>query len=188
MPTAGRPHEPRVDEAVRTAVVALLEEKGYAGMTIGDVAARAGVGRGALYRRWSSKALMAFASAVHPVELGDPPDTGSLRGDLRALAELIRARVITPSAAAALAGLVVELRDDPALAGTLDDRLWSGERGWMATILDRARERGETGEATDPELVRQLLIGTISFTVLYHPGAPVHAEAIADLVARGLGA
>jgi hypothetical protein len=39
------------------------------------------VGRGALYRRWNSKAEMTFASVVHALDLGEPPNTGTLRGD-----------------------------------------------------------------------------------------------------------
>jgi hypothetical protein len=37
------------------------------------------VGRGALYRRWNSKAEMTFASVVHALDLGEPPNTGTLR-------------------------------------------------------------------------------------------------------------
>ena len=187
-PPAGRPRDSRVDEAVREAVVALLAERGYEGMTIADVAARAGVGRGALYRRWNSKAEMAFASVVHPLRLGEPPDTGTLRGDLFALAGMVHARFSDPSASAALAGLVSELRSEPALADALDARLFAEERRWMATIIDRARARGELREAPEPELARQVLVGTISFAALYQPGAPVMAEQIAELLARGLGA
>lgn len=184
----GRPKETRVDEAVREAVVALLAERGYERMTIADIAARARVGRGALYRRWNSKAEMTFASVVHPLELGDPPNSGTLRGDLTALAKIVHARVSDPSAAAALAGLVSELRNDPALAAALDERLFAEERRWIATILDRARARGEMRRPHDPELVRQLLVGTIAFVVLYQPEAPVPAEQIAELLTRGLSA
>jgi AcrR family transcriptional regulator len=185
---AGRPKEARVDEAVREAVVALLAERGYERMTIADVAARARVGRGALYRRWNSKAEMTFASVVHPLELGDPPNRGTLRGDLTALAGIVHARVSDRSAAAALAGLVSGVRDDPTLAAALDERLFAEERRWIATILDRARARGEMRSAYDPELVRQLLVGTIAFVVLYQPEATVLVEQIADLLARGLSA
>jgi len=183
----GRPKETRVDEAVREAVVALLAERGYERMTVADIAARARVGRGALYRRWNSKAEMTFASVVHPLELGDPPYRGTLRGDLTALAKIVHARVSDPSAAAALAGLVSELRNETAVAAALDQRLFAEERRWIATILHRACVRGELRRARDPELVRQLLVGTIVFVVLYHPEAPVPVKQIAELLTRGLG-
>lgn len=63
---------------------------GYAFTTIEHIAAPAKVGRGALYRRWSSKAEIVFARLVHPTELGPPPDTGSLRGDLEVVAGIVR--------------------------------------------------------------------------------------------------
>ena len=188
LPAVGRPKETRIDEAVREVVVALLAERGYERMTIADIAARARVGRGALYRRWNSKVEMAFASVVHPLELGDPPNTGMLRGDLTALAKIVHTRVSDPSAAAALAGLVSELRNDPTLAAALGERLFAEERRWIATILDRARARGEMRRTHDPELVRQLLVGTIAFIVLYQPEARAPVEQIAELLTRGLSA
>lgn len=184
----GRPKEARVDEAVRDAVGELLAERGYAGMTIAEVASRAGVGRGALYRRWSSKAEMTFASVVHPVELGEPPDTGTLQGDLNELGRIVHASVSDPSAIAALAGLVSELRDDPQLAGSIDARLFAEERRWIETILDRARARGEMRRGHDPELVRRLLVGAIAFGPLFQLRAPVRVQAIAEIVAEGLSA
>src|SRR2546423_2792358 len=51
----GRPRDPQVDAAVTQAALDLLAEQGFAGMTIEGIAARAGVGKAAVYRRWSSK-------------------------------------------------------------------------------------------------------------------------------------
>ncbi len=189
VPTPGRPREARVDAAVAIAVRDLLAERGYAGTTVGRIAARAGVGRAALYRRWRSKAEVVFASLVHPVELGDPPDTGSLEGDLVAVAQIVHARLTDPTAAAALTGLALELRSEPALADALEARLFAEERRWLAAILERARGRGEATAAADPELVRRCLIGPVALAVLYTPTAPpVDPRALAGLLAKGLRA
>jgi AcrR family transcriptional regulator len=175
--TAGRPREARVDEAVRDAVRELLASEGYAGTTIERVAARAGIGRGAVYRRWRSKAEMIFTAVIHSAELPDPVDRGSLEGDLVALAERIAELTGTDEARAALAGLVAEL------AG---ERLFAAERRYVALILERARARGELGRGADPELVRRLLVGPIAFTPPLVPAAQSHAGDVARLVAAGL--
>jgi AcrR family transcriptional regulator len=72
----------QVDEAVAVAVRELLDEVGYRGLSIDRVAARAGVGKAGIYRRWRTKAEMVFAAVVHGLELPLPADTGTLRGDL----------------------------------------------------------------------------------------------------------
>lgn len=63
----GRPLDPAVGEAALQATLELLDENGYGGLRVDDVAARAGIGLGALYRRWSTKAELvkaALASAA----------------------------------------------------------------------------------------------------------------------------
>jgi AcrR family transcriptional regulator len=184
--TSGRPREARIDTAVRAAVHELLAREGYPGTTIGRVAARAGVGRGAVYRRWRSKAEMVFAAVVHSAELPPPVDRGTLEGDLAALAERIAAITGTDQARAALAGLVAELAGEPELATALEDRLFAAERRYVALILERACARGELGRGADPELVRRLLVGPIAFTPLFAPTAQPRPRDIASLVAAGL--
>jgi AcrR family transcriptional regulator len=183
---SGRPRESRIDAAVRAAVGDLLAREGYAGTTIERVAAHAGVGRGAVYRRWRSKAEMVFAAAVHTVELPDPVDTGTLEGDLVALAVRIAELSGTEPARAALAGLAAELAGDPKLAGALEDRLFAAERRYVGLILERAYARGELGRDADPELVRRLLVGPIAFAPLFAPSAQPRPRDVARLVAAGL--
>jgi AcrR family transcriptional regulator len=185
--TPGRPRESRVDEAVREAVTALLVEVGYAGTTIARIAQRAGVGRGALYRRWRSKPELVFAAAVHGVALPEPHDTGSLAGDLEALAHRIRALIDGEAARAVMPALALELRADPALAGALEERLFAAERAYLETIFARARARGERlRDDADAELVRLLLVGPLMHALLFSPGAAVDPAAVARVVARGI--
>src|SRR3954451_6974887 len=51
----GRPRDPALDEAIILATRARLVRDGYSRMTLGDIAADAGVSRPTLYRRWDSK-------------------------------------------------------------------------------------------------------------------------------------
>jgi AcrR family transcriptional regulator len=182
----GRPREARIDAAVRDAVRELLAREGYAGTTIERVAAQAGVGRGAVYRRWRSKAEMVFAAFIHSAVLPTPVDSGTLEGDLVALAERIAELTGTDQARAALAGIGAELVHDPELATALEDRLSAAERRYVAVILERACARGELGGGADPELVRRLIVGPIAFTALFAPGAQPRPRDLARLVAAGL--
>jgi AcrR family transcriptional regulator len=184
--TPGRPRESRVDDAVREAVTELLAEVGYAGTTIGRIAQRAGVGRGALYRRWRSKPELVFAAAVHGAALPEPPDGGSLEADLTALAHRVWALAGSDAARAAMPAVALELRGDPALAGALEERLFAAERTYLETILARAHDRGELAGPTDAELVRLLLVGPLLHALLFSPDMRVEPAAVARAVARGL--
>ena len=81
----GRPRSEQADRAIMAAALELLAERGLAGMSIEEVAARAGVGKATIYRRWSSKGALALDAFLAEFEQQQPlPDTGSLRGDLAA--------------------------------------------------------------------------------------------------------
>ena len=183
----GRPRDGRVDEAVRAAVLSLLGERGYGRTTIAAVAQRAGVGRAAVYRRWRSKGEMVFAAVVHGAELGDPPELGSLDGDLGALGERIAFLSDSDVAHAAMVGLTAELDHDRGLRRALDEGLWAVERRYIETILERAVTRGELRSGADPELVRRLLVGAIAIAPIYG-GGPTAAREAAATVAAGLRA
>ena len=87
----GRPRTtPRADRAILEATLDLVGETGLAGLTVDAVAARAGVSKATIYRRWDSKEALVLA-AWHECGAQLPaPDTGSLRGDLEQLCGAIR--------------------------------------------------------------------------------------------------
>lgn len=71
-----------IDEAVLGATLELLGELGYADLSIGQVASRAGVHRPAVYRRWPSKRHLIVDAVVRELGVAPTPDTGDLRADL----------------------------------------------------------------------------------------------------------
>src|SRR5690348_16144333 len=114
----GRPRSQEADRAILTATVELLAERGLAAMSIEEVAARAGVGKTTIYRRWPSKGLLALDAFVSSFRAEQPqPDTGTLRGDrLSALHAWVR--VVTQTATGPmLTGLIAEAQHDPELRG-----------------------------------------------------------------------
>jgi AcrR family transcriptional regulator len=87
-PTRGRPRDPSRGEAILKATIELLAEVGYEGTSIDAVAARAGVSKPTIYRRWPDGKEQLVSAAVASCKEDAPvPDTGTLRGDLVALLE-----------------------------------------------------------------------------------------------------
>jgi AcrR family transcriptional regulator len=184
----GRPREQRVDVSVRRATMELLEEAGYAGLSIEAVAARAGVGKPTIYRRFRSKSELVFAHAFHPLELGPAPDTGSLRGDLRALTQRIVDTFLRPAAASALPGLLEDLTRNPELSERFRARFVESERRVVGELLDRAVERGELASRPNVDLVHSMLVGPV-FSWIFLSRNPVKrglAKQLADHVVAGL--
>jgi AcrR family transcriptional regulator len=108
----GRPRDPRVDEAIRTATLELLAEDGYQATTIQAIARRAGVSAPSVYRRWSSKAEL-IEEAIFPVVLLAPDAlAGDLITDLEPYCRVILRYLCQPAIRAALPGLLVEYQND----------------------------------------------------------------------------
>jgi AcrR family transcriptional regulator len=72
----GRPRNEHIDEAALTATVAILAERGYESLRMKDVAERAGIGLGALYRRWPGKQDLVVAALRTGVHEHPAPDEG----------------------------------------------------------------------------------------------------------------
>jgi AcrR family transcriptional regulator len=89
----GRPRSAEAHRAFLDAVLVLLAEEGFGGLSVEGVAARAGVGKATVYRRWRSKVpLVIEALDTVASERISAPDTGSVRGDLTEfLTQLVRA-------------------------------------------------------------------------------------------------
>lgn len=155
-----------MDEAILSATRELLAESGYAGLTMDAVAERARIGKAAIYRRHATKQEMVFSAAVHGVDLPDPPDTGSLHGDLVALIQEIVDHLANRAAAAAIPGLMGDISSSPELAARFQDTLVTRQQLSIGQLLDRAVARGELRTAPDVRLVHALLSGPV-FAVVY---------------------
>ena len=138
----GRPRDPRRDEAIREAALALLGEVGYERMSVDAIAAAAGVSKPTIYRRWAGKReLVADAIRLHPSAQAPAPDTGSLRDDLLALVRQSAAHQLENAHVAA--GLASRLRESPELAALIREHAVERTRARFATVLERAAARGE---------------------------------------------
>lgn len=182
----GRPRDARVDEAIEAAVNELIAEAGYAKLTMDAVAARAGIGKAAIYRRYASKAEMVFGSVVHG--LTPPPFTSdeSLLADLTELARAVVAAMTRPNVAAAAPGMFAEVMQNDAFAARFRETFAAAELGYVRSVVDRAIARGELRSGVDIEMLHVTVVGAAFYWIfsLRQPvdaGLPVriarHAEA-----------
>ncbi|WP_158574047.1 TetR/AcrR family transcriptional regulator [Streptomyces triticagri] len=156
----GRPRESRVDDAIASATRELLAEVGYAKVTTAEVAARAGVGKAAIYRRHGSKQEMIFDVLLPDRFLAVAPDHGSLRADLAAvLAEVADGMTVAPPGT--VPGLLAGIHADPVLHERFDDKYLGAQRRTLTEILARAAVRGELGTRPDTAALNALLVGPV---------------------------
>jgi AcrR family transcriptional regulator len=152
-----------LDAVILDATLAGVAEQGYDRLSMDDIASRAGVGKAAIYRRWPSKAVVVADAIAHwrrrlgPIE---PPNTGSLRGDIEALiaavpdlndAELGAIQVIL--------GVVTAAMHNPVLAAALDDLVLAVPRNIVRVVLDHAVTRGEIPAGRDLSLIPDVALG-----------------------------
>jgi AcrR family transcriptional regulator len=188
-PRRGRPRNQEANRAILEAATELLATRGLSAMSIEDVAARAGVGKATIYRRWSSKGSLALDAflAAHKQEL-PPPDTGSFRTDLEAaLRDWVRS-VTQTSAGSILAGLTAEIRQDPELAAQWGDRVVKPIRVTYNVIVERAISRGEIRPDADANVVLDLLFGSAVYRLLHGQGQVDAAfrSQVVSILAAGL--
>jgi AcrR family transcriptional regulator len=154
----GRPRSPDADEAILAATLELAGEVGINGMSMDDLAERAGVSKTTIYRRWTSKeqlVLEALRSAMGPL---DDVDTGSMRDDLRAYLVELGERMWQGRMSDVLPHLIEVACHDDTLRSRLDDYV-QYRRAPMLAILGRGLDRGELPSDTDLDVLADVLIG-----------------------------
>ncbi|MET0190117.1 MAG: TetR/AcrR family transcriptional regulator [Pseudonocardia sediminis] len=180
-----------VTDAITEAVLDELAEGGIGRLSMEAVARRAGVGKSALYRRWSSRDAMVVAVVSgFSVPRAATTDTGSLRGDVRAMLAGLQEWLTHPRFAAILPDLVAEQGRRPELAAAVAEAVGEPRREHGAAVLRRGIERGELAPDVDRELALDLLAAPIYWrhSVRRAAAGPEYLDALTDLVLRALGA
>src|SRR3712207_8170032 len=151
-PGRGRPRDPALPICILEQVVALLGSRGYAGLTLDELAVRSGVAKTTVLRRWPSKAAVAAAGVERlALQSVDVPDSGTLHGDLHALLHgavdtFVRGRgQFVPR-------LLREAGHHPEITDLLDAVLHTRRQGYRRG-LGRGGARGGGGPPGDPELL-----------------------------------
>ena len=171
----------RTGAAVLAAAIEELSARDYADISVESIAARAGVHKTTVYRRWGSKveiikqALIGAAGAHIRV-----PDTGSVDGDLLLLARAVQVVLSPPQGAAITTALIVGGLASTELAEVMR-QFWEVRLEAISAIVDCAVSRGELPAGTDPVALMRTLAAPLYYQLLV-ARVPV-TEADADLAA-----
>ncbi|WP_028812174.1 TetR/AcrR family transcriptional regulator [Streptomyces flavidovirens] len=145
----------KVRAAVLEATQEALVEGGFHGLNLDRVAARAGVGKTTVYRRWGSAAALVADLLRDMAEQSLPAaDTGSLEGDLLANAHLVRQTLTDPRMGPVFQAVIAAAACDEECATALNGFYATRIHEWVPCV-ERAAGRGEVPAGTDAgEVVR----------------------------------
>ncbi|MGE2729872.1 TetR/AcrR family transcriptional regulator C-terminal ligand-binding domain-containing protein [Mycolicibacterium vaccae] len=167
-----------------------LQQWGVERFSIEGVAARAHLEPAYLRRHWSGESeLMVEALASYSGQMITPPDTGSLHGDLTALA-LSVAHYLNQPVGRRIARMFVI--DSKSRVADMRTRVtfYAQRRPLVEAMFRRAVERGEMRDDVKPVVALQLLTSPLHTYALYRddPLDPAYCRLVADLVARAIAA
>lgn len=176
----------RSERAILDAARALIAERGVEGLTVEGVAARSGVAKTTIYRRWHDKDELALAILVDTTDqISVPPDVGDTRKELRTF---VRTATKIIQSGGAYQGLVSDIATSPHLAQVYREKIVDKRLAEVKTVIERGIARGELRADTDVRLAHELLVGPLFYRLLFS-GAPLstsHADEIVDAVLRAL--
>ncbi|MEV6106164.1 TetR/AcrR family transcriptional regulator [Streptomyces sp. NPDC051940] len=185
----GRPREERVTRAVLDAVVELVAEQGMGAVTMDAVAARAGVSKPSMYRRWATKRDLVIAAAESRVGALSVPDMGDFRAELRAVLTARMEAYRTPGVDRLLAGVMAAAAEPGAERGTYGAytaRVTSETRH----ILERGIARGDVRADVDVDAAVTLVAASLVFRMVGEQRQPDPrlVESVVELVGRAVAA
>ncbi|WP_328535594.1 TetR/AcrR family transcriptional regulator [Streptomyces sp. NBC_00344] len=158
----GRPLDDSTTGVILDATLELWGEVGFAAVTIDAVAARAGVSKPTVYRRWSAKRELLITAIERFVAPADIPDLGSFKAEvtefLRNRGEMYR----SPRVRRIMAGMIAACTEDEEFHGEVQpfiDRFPAA----MRLIIQRGIARGEVRPDTDVELLAAMINGSFYY-------------------------
>ena len=155
----GRPRSERAEQAIIEATLELFAEKGPDGLCVEAVAARAGVGKATVYRRWHNKEdllLAALGSLKSPLP---DADTGSVRDDLIALVTVMSQDAVDPARQRQYTLLLGEGEKYPRLMARYAETVVEPRRDIIRSVLRRGIETGQIRPDLDIEVAMLTLTG-----------------------------
>ncbi|MGC5329113.1 TetR/AcrR family transcriptional regulator [Micromonospora sp. DT62] len=180
-----------ITTAIRRALMQELAAVGYGRLSIEAVARRAGVSKTAIYRRWNSK-LDLVLEIVAAAATGRLPalDTGTLRGDLELLFQVVAHALRHPLASQIIPDLLAEAARNPTIDQTLQKVLRARQQELGGRLIGRAVQRGELPPGTDPEAAVDLIVGPLYWRLAISrtPLTDAYLGTLVEAVATGLGA
>jgi AcrR family transcriptional regulator len=163
-----------------TVTLQLLQEHGYDRLTVDAVAATARASKATVYRRWPSKAELVLAAFIEGCrQVSALPETGTLRGDLLHLGNVIRQHA--REQAGTIRAVLVEVSRDPALRDAMQQQFLDQRKALIHDILHQAADRGEIDNAGISDELWDLLPGYLIFRSIM-PNRPPTEHTVQALV------
>lgn len=190
IPAGAAVMQPAITQALTRAFFAEWAERGYAALSLENVARRAGVGKAAIYRRWRSKADMAGESlSAVGIAITEVADTGSLKGDILALLFSIRRVLRHPVVRRIVPDVHAEIARSPDLRAAIRP-FQTARRQHVHLMVDRAVARGELAPPVDHEMVADLIAAPIYWRQIVTGGRADrrYVEALATVLFASLAA
>lgn len=154
-PRGGRPRDPTCDAAILRATVEAFEQGGYAGVTVEGVAARAGVGKATVYRRYANKAELVVEAVRCRAQIDDQfPDTGDFRADFKRMMQPLLEH-LRGDDGRLLVRFATERVQNPELAEAFDRAVVGRKREHLRYLLQAAVDRGDLAADVDIELLAE---------------------------------
>ncbi|MFI0419540.1 TetR/AcrR family transcriptional regulator [Spongiactinospora sp. 9N601] len=182
---AGRPRDPHIDASVLRATLAVLDDIGYARLTLEEVARRADTTKPAIYRRWRTRQHLVLDALASRLGGAEAPDTGCTLCDLNEGINVFVAafRRIPPGV---LAPLFADCSAVPELRGAFMRTLFDPPRAAVARMLDNAQARGDLRGDIDRDLALDMLGSLVHYRALFGHAA-ISADDVQHAVEALLG-
>ncbi|WP_329081861.1 TetR/AcrR family transcriptional regulator [Streptosporangium sp. NBC_01469] len=184
----------RSRQAIFAATRALVTEEAYEKVTVEAIAARAGVGKQTIYRRWPSKSAVVFAALLALSEDADGqsvalPDTGDLEADLKLVMRATAEEFADPSFDRLIRAFNTEIANDAALAAEYREKLSQPLEEVKKARLRSAQEVGQLDADADLDLVLEVLYAPLFQRWLHRSGplTATYADSLVDVTLRAFG-
>ncbi len=183
----GRPRSDRIHRAILDATRDLLVEHGFTRLRLEAVAARAGVGKATIYRRWPSKEALALDLLL---ELAAPhlsvDDTGDTLDELRAVVLNAVRGLTETSFGPVMRALMSQIAGNPAIGDPFRETVVAARREQVVQVIERGIDRGDLRPDTDPAVATELLVGPVYFRLVFGGRLDAaFAEQVVDAFLRG---
>ncbi|MEU3186955.1 TetR/AcrR family transcriptional regulator [Streptomyces sp. NPDC006923] len=184
----------RSRQAILAATRALVAEAAYESVTVEAIAARAGVGKQTIYRRWPSKSAVVFAALLALSEDADGqsvalPDTGDLAADLKLVMRATAEEFADPAFDRLIRALNTEIANDAALAAEYREKLAQPLEEAKRARLRSAQEAGQLDANADLDLALEVLYAPLFQRWLHRSGplTAAYADSLVDATLRAFG-
>jgi AcrR family transcriptional regulator len=186
----GRPRSEKTDQAILDAALDAFAECGVEGVRCEDVAVRAGVGKAALYRRYTGKEDLLIAALAALKSPLPAPRGESVRDDLIAMVEVMARDSVDPRYARQFAMLHGEGERYPRLMARYKETVVEPRREAIRQAIRQGIDRGQLRQDSDVEIAMLTLIGAVMARGKHAPdeAAPDFAVRVVELLLQGIEA